>query len=389
MALTIKKTFDKVNVKFSFEDNTDYSSGFTDIDTAVPVSVIFRVEVNTAVQYENAGWDSDSFASPDLSVDISSTPTNVTTQNTSIPLPINNLGEVPLGDYIVKAKALWTNTAGGTSVDGVQEDTFTYTFEDPKVALTASVDCGQPLLTLKDETELTVDNVSPTTTTRSLKVTFPPDVSTAAQVTTSDALLLSDFYTGTNIGTVSTTLIYDLTGYSVQTLIEGKKDILVDCDKGLCDISCCLDTLWDKWRYAKNLGRKQDLLDDLVKATTTASLMEIAGQCQTSADISKYASYIKELTNCNGNCGCDSGASKLVSGYPAVTVTPYPQKLIYTSTGYSTLTVSALIGRSTSDFDLYVDGLLTTPSAFNSLTGLITFGFTVSSGVEVVVIIRK
>lgn len=393
VSTNIKEKFDKLNQIFSFLDTTDWTdsaynnpTGGVPIDTSVDIQVIFQVNVNDSVtdHYENVGWATNSFASPDFTIDASTTPNTVTVNN-SIGLPYNSNLEVTQGEYTFDYKIQATDDNGDTFILEAQNE-YNYLFDDPKPNVDINVNCGVGTFTVEDKTQTTVDNISPTTTSREIKITYPSDANQSPTTTSNPTLVLTSFYTNTQQVDLSLTLNYEFTNYDVQTKVTYHDDVVVNCDSNLCSVYCCLKKLYDRMVYAECKSRVdyEFLARDYDKANRLASLIKNAESCAKNADINGYLEELKKLTNCNGDCGCSGTTTQqILASNGTSTISPFPSLLEFTSSGDTSRTVSALIGKTTADFIVYdQDGNIIPPSAFDTATGLITFSYTIVSGLK-------
>lgn len=395
MAVTtnIKEKFDKLNQVFSFLDTTDWTdatynnpTGNVPIDTSVDIQVICQINVNDSStdHYENSGWATNSFSNPDFTIDASTTPNTVTINN-SIGLPYNSNLEVVQGEYTIDYKIQATDDNGDTFILESQNE-YNYLFDDPKPNVDVTVNCGVGTFTVEDKTQTTVDNVSPTTTSREIKVTYPSDANQSATTTSNPTLVLTSFYTNTQQVDLSLTLNYEFTNYDVQTKVTYHDDVEVNCDSNLCSVYCCLKKLYDRMKYAecKNRTDFEYIRRDYERANYLAELIKNAESCAKNADINGYLEDLKKITNCNGDCGCNGTTSQqIVSSNTTSTVSPFPSLLQFTSAGDNSRTISALIGKTTASFIVYDgDGNVIPPSAFDTTTGEITFSYTIASGLK-------
>lgn len=395
VSTNIKEKFDKVSQLFSFLDTTDWTdsaynnpTGNVAIDTSVDILVICKINVNdsTTDHYKNAGYDTNSFTAQNFTIDASTTPNTVTTSTTeTIGLPYNSNLEVVQGEYTIDYKIQATDTNGDTFVLEAQNE-YNYLFDDPKPNLSVNVNCGVGTFTVEDKTQLVVDNESPSTTSRELKVTFPSDVSASPITTSNTSLVLTSFYTNTQQVDLSLTLNYVFTNFDVQTKVTAHEDVEVNCDSNLCDLYCCLQKLYEKMEYARCKDRTDyNFLEEKYRrALYLASLIKNAESCAKNADINKYISDLKEITNCNGDCNCNGQTSQNITSTGVTSiVSPFPSRLQFTSAGDTSRTVTSLIGKTEADFIVYDgDGNTIPPSSFNTATGEITFSYTIVSGLK-------
>ena len=392
VSTNIKEKFNKVSQLFSFLDTTDWNDSAyenpatsLDVDNTVDLKVICKININDATtdHYKNVGFDTNSFASPDFTININATPVNVVTIVNAIGLAYNSNLDVVQGEYTIDYKIEADDTGGNTYVLEDQNE-YNYLFDDPHANLSVDVNCGVGTFTVKDNTLLDVDNTSPATTSRELKVTFPSDITTSPITTSNTTLVLTSFYTNTQQVDLTLTLTYEFTNFDVQTKVTAHEDVEVNCDSSLCDLYCCLKSLYDKVEYArcKNRVSYERLAEKYERANQLAILIRNAESCAKNADINKYLGQLKDITDCNGDCGCSGTTSQNITSTGVTSiVSPFPSRLQFTSAGDTSRTVTSLIGKTQADFIVYDnDGNVIPASSFNSATGEITFGYTIVSG---------
>jgi len=390
-----KEKFDKLNTLFSFLDTTDWSEPSydnplgTNADVSVPIKVICKINVNdsSSNHYENVGFATDSFTSPDFTIDATLAPLNVVTVNNSIQLPLDSNLQVVTGEYTIDYKFQLTDDAAALYVLEAQNE-YNYLFTDPSPSLDVDINCAKGTFTVQDDTYLVVDNVSPSTTSREIKVTFPSDISASAVTTSLANLVLTSFYTNTQQVDLSLTLTYSFTDYDVQVKVTKHVDADVECDSNLCEVYCCLKSLYDRMEYArtKNRADYDRLREQYQRANFLAELIKNAESCAKDSDINSLMESLKEITNCTGDCGCSGTTSRLItSSNSTAVVSPFPTLLEYTSSGDTSRTITSLIGKSNAQFQVYDEDGNVIPipsSSFNSATGKITFPYTIVSGLK-------
>lgn len=129
-------------------DITDYVT--EGVDTAT-VTGILKVTTPSGVSYENAGFATDDFSSPDIDVDVD-------TEITSIPIFAGDDGEPAPGTYTISYKA-YTTAGGGEMFE--KDFTFVYDATRITVVPSAETDTFRSLLTSTDSTDwaLTINSV--------------------------------------------------------------------------------------------------------------------------------------------------------------------------------------------------------------------------------------
>ena len=269
-------------------DNTDYAAiGIT------PADVKIAVEITTPVGllYINPNYNT-----PVTSPDITSTSLSYT--NTGLPL---SGGKFIVGDYTVKLK--WY------SVDTEETFEYTYTqtinFEKPCVKFDPESDCFCAKLTSKDIT----DYSGSTQVDYEHKIYYPAATEEEPALTGllewTDDQLANGVYT-MQVTTTRTWAYGD--NFSVSQTLTGKSDYQVDCS-GICDIRCGFNGLWNKYEEIKAKDKKSAdiLLAKINRATALWTLVSLNRKC---GKVDTSNSYMAELKEILGDCGCDDCGSE-------------------------------------------------------------------------------
>jgi hypothetical protein len=191
--------------------------------------------------------------------------------------------------------------------------TFEICYTAPTVQITQTVDCLSPLFTSIDDTEYIVDNITPTIS-RTHTVYYPaasPLVGTAATIMT------GVFYTGVQSTTIFSQLTYNLTnGIFIYDEVEGSKTINVECDARLCDIFCCVITLYNKMnKYkGKNDTLYNEYLIDFTQVMSLVTLAREAWNCGKDEKINTILQDILDIADCEPGCGCSDGNPQQIIG---------------------------------------------------------------------------
>lgn len=324
MALSLDITYDlRTNSILSFTDNTDWNT-YTGFNYGVPVQWILRCKAQGATFYENTNWDSQGFASPDLSVSVASgTPTvNVTTQNVTVNIPTNSDLSLIKGDYRFDAYAQWTDTVGIPTVETLTRVNINFTYSSPTQDVTTTYDCLKPQFSVTDNTVYKEDGITPTES-KTITVTYPTNAegSPSPYVATDvDEVILGvgKFYVGIQQVNVENDLTYAYSRYTVLDKSTYYTSVDVDCE-GLCEIYCCLQALRTAMNEAESSRRADfpSLQANYVKAMALAEQYDAAIRCNKTEDVSSIVEQIKQVADCDScNCGCDEGTGAAVEGSP-------------------------------------------------------------------------
>lgn len=239
----------------------------------------------------------------------------------SVPLDANNK---PLnGTYNILYTVYDTNLAtySTKSID------FEICYQSPTVCIEQTVNCLSPLFQSVDTTVYTVNSVVPTIS-RTHTLYYPagtplintPTVSTGATIST------GVFYTGVQQTQVDTTLQYiiythptDDTNILIYDEVSGSASVDVDCDSRLCDIFCCVITLYNKMnKYkCKNEILYKEALEDFTLVMSLVSLAREAWECGKEDKLNTIITDILNVAECEPGCGCSDGTPQQVTGLGA------------------------------------------------------------------------
>lgn len=234
------------------------------------------------------------------------------TNQTVINLSLGVDGAPQAGNYSI------VYTVKDTSTGAYVSDTLSYSFDfvPPIPSLGYTIDCIAPRLIATDTTNYIVDNVVPTIT-RTHTLYYPPSLNISPITGTATDISTSNFYTpATFQHTLSAVCTWVFPTYTVTVTLESEQFINVTCDAQLCDIYCCVATLYNNWKA--NVGVNKILADKyLTQLTQVAALMILIKQaieCGKSDAVAGYVSDILRIANCEAGCGCTSDAPIPVTG---------------------------------------------------------------------------
>lgn len=302
---------------FSFTDligsayNTTY--GYTLVDVKGLIKVVSPSGVTV---YANAGYGTDNYASPDITVGGSWTKDLGS-------LPLDSDGEVETGTYVFYYKL---SVNGGTSTYVTTSKTYDLgNYTSPEVEIDMSVACRTSELTSTDSTDYTIsvesENIEPTIV-RAHKIvkpdgaacTIPVDASTDQKTRTigGGGTVTTDIYTGVWQTTLTSSLTYDMDTWGTYTWIQivdevtGYETLDVECADCLCDINSCIEALYDKWIAAVGVESKirvDQLRDKNLKVAMNWIQYEAAERC--GEDSSSFCDAIAAIL-VSENCTCGS-----------------------------------------------------------------------------------
>lgn len=301
-AFDLKVTFVKTaSQKIKIQDLTNWVGlGMSFPSDAVLIN--FKVvSPSGVVLYQNTN-----FATPDMDVGASDLVLdNVTFPNAATGDPLE-------GGYIIYATIQYTPD-GESALTYVILETHTYSSTSlPVVAIEHDVDCINGRLTSRDVTNYPS---SYTLDSRVHTFYYPRPVPLDPVVTDVASKIISPLYTGTGTTTIASTITVNLSGGTyAQWLIEGDKEILVQCDFSLCDISCCMETVWRRYSDVKsrNTVEANKYLQQMQDIVFLWHLIRTNLDCGENEKAADHLTEILKIAGCNPGCGCTDGTPQLV-----------------------------------------------------------------------------
>jgi hypothetical protein len=300
-SIDYKVTFDLTAAPktFIFEDLTDYVS--QSVLEADVTGILECTGPDGTVFYQNLNY-----ASPDIDVDVSRL------NSTVINIPLLGNGEVEPGNYSFKYSV--QDSSDSTIV--FLEKTFEFCYVSPNVTVEMSADCVAPNLRSNDTTNYVVENITPTIV-RQHTVRFPLGSGEADLVSANKQIDTAIFYTQTNQSEVISNLSYDYGGgIFIQDVVTGTTELDVQCDSSLCDLYCCLYSLYKRWQEALcvNSVEAERLQDRFVQAEAIRNLIKDSLECGKGENVSELTSKVLALGDCEPGCGCADGEPVPVFG---------------------------------------------------------------------------
>lgn len=269
------------------------------------------------------------------------------------------------GNYTV----VYTVKDTSTGLYSSTTSTFAFDFVAPIPSLGYTIDCISPQLIAIDTTNYVVDNVTPTIS-RTHTLYYPPSLNISPITGTATDIATSNFYTpATFQHTLSVDLDYDLGGGNhVLVTLTAQQFINVTCDAQLCDIYCCVATLYNNWKANLGINRilAEKYLSQLVQVASLMTLIKQAIECGKSDAVAGYVSDILRIANCEAGCGCTSDAPVPVTGLGTGTNT------ITTLTAGNGVTITSTTTGSTTNYIVSISQ--STLNTINSLHNQIVTG---------------
>lgn len=283
---------------FRLTDSTDYAGqgiALTDV-----VGIFKILAPDGTVAYENSGFASDDFSSPDIDADVSLI-------FSSALLPLDSENNVQLGNYTVQYKI---EVIGAVQPGQYSKNTSVENcHEDPTVTIEQSVDCFNSKLTSTDTTVYGTEKVpTPTSVVRTHTAYAPPTSGLPDTVTSNKINVVTPIATKTWTLGISTDVQWDYPdGLCIINTLTGNEEVEVVCEQSLCDLFCCIDKLYQ--RYLGLLGSNTPLaMEEKVKLEFVAMDMILFQQASECGDVDKaktYYDHILAVTGCEPGCSCD------------------------------------------------------------------------------------
>lgn len=221
-------------------------------------------------------------------------------------------------DYLVYDSNLGTFYTSQSQVD--------YTYTLPTVVIEQTIDCLSPLFTSVDATDYTLfGGIQPDSLTRTHTIIYPPSTGVPNVVGNTANLYTSILYNnGTYTTTISTVVSWTLPdGTVINATLTGIKEKLVQCEQWICDIYCCMKSMYNEWQSFKNTNATKyaEYQTKWLTVTGLATQIEAAYQCGDSNAVAGYVDTLRTIANCNANCQCDDGTIQLIQGLGNITNT--------------------------------------------------------------------
>ncbi len=287
-----------------------------DVDHVLKI-ILQILSPSSFVIYQNAGWNSSSFTSPD----------SLTGQ---YPLPLLTGFPIPeSGEYKINIQAQYVDSTGAPVTTNA---TVNYVSEAvcvsclPGASLSPVQDCTNVLLTITDVTAYALQGFSWIGTTRTITA-IPPTVSSQPTATGTAKVLQIDngsegngiLWNGTYTLSLTATAIYEKGTTTIVQTLQTTQIFTVACVDGTCKLYCALDTLNTKAieLLTENPPLAITYLQRLANGASELVLINSAIAC--GGDYSKYIPNFWKVTQLDENCTCctaivPSGPVKPVGG---------------------------------------------------------------------------
>ncbi len=133
----------------------------------------------------------------------------------------------------------------------------------------------------------------------------------------STILSTNSFYSQLQSFSFEAHVLYDFGGgITLSDSFSSSDSINVDCDNNLCDVFCCINTVFGEYMKYKCTNKTlADLaLERYTIITSHLASLRTAYECGDSAAITSLTAQIKEVSQCDDDCGCTSGDPIPITG---------------------------------------------------------------------------
>lgn len=217
---------------------------------------------------------------------------------------------------IFVVEALPSATVDGSIQYEMQEvyavtKTVTYSDLIPAVKIEVQTDCFCGVLKSIDKTNYGTATIVDRTHT----VKYPAALSIADIVSSSATITVSPIYTKTWTTIIESNIDIDLgNGNTISAFITGSKETNVECDLTLCDISCCVLALNNRYLDARceNPPLADKYFKDLTRMMQLIDMFQMFNSCSQHDEANEALAEIKKVGNCSDSCGCTDDEPAIV-----------------------------------------------------------------------------
>lgn len=217
---------------------------------------------------------------------------------------------------ITVVEAVPSGTADGAIQYSNQETyakvkTVTYSDLIPAVSIEVQTDCFCGILKSIDETNYGTATILSRTHT----VKYPAALSIADIVSSNATITVSPIYTKTWTTIITSTISILLgNGDTIEATITGSEDTLVECDLTLCDISCCVLALNNRYLDARiaNPPLAAKYFADLTRMMQLIDMFQMFNSCNQHDEANAALAEIKKVGNCTDACQCTDDEPSIV-----------------------------------------------------------------------------
>lgn len=133
----------------------------------------------------------------------------------------------------------------------------------------------------------------------------------------SPILTTNSFYSQLQSFSFESHVLYDFGGgFSVSDSFVSSDSINVDCENNLCDVFCCINSVFGEYMKYKCVNKTlADLaLGRYTIITSHLASLRTAYECGDATAVTKLTEQIKDVAQCDDKCDCTTGDPILITG---------------------------------------------------------------------------
>ena len=133
----------------------------------------------------------------------------------------------------------------------------------------------------------------------------------------SPILTTNSFYSQLQSFSFQSHVLYDFGGgITLSDSFTSSDSINVDCENNLCDVFCCINTVFGEYMKYKCTNKTlADLaLERYTIITSHLASLRTAYECGDASAVTKLTEQIKDVAQCNDECDCTTGDPILITG---------------------------------------------------------------------------
>lgn len=228
---------------------------------------------------------------------------------------INTVALVFGSTVITVNEAIPSGVADGSiqySTQTVYSKTKTVTYSNliPAVSIEVQTDCFCGVLKSIDKTNYGTATILSRTHT----VMYPAALAIADIVSSNATVTVSPIYTKTWTTKIESTISINTGSATIQVTITGSQETVVNCDLTLCEISCCVIVLNNRYLAARteNPRLAATYFADLTRMMQLIEIFQMAIACSQNTTAQEQLTEIKKLGNCQDTCRCNDEDPQIV-----------------------------------------------------------------------------
>lgn len=181
----------------------------------------------------------------------------------------------------------------------------------PVIDIDVQTDCFCGVLKSIDRTNYGTATI----TNRIHTVKYPAALAIADIISSNAIITVSPIYTKTWVTIIETTFDINIgNGNTISATITGSKETKVECDLTLCDISCCVLALNNRYLDARceNPPLADKYFKDLTRMMQLIDMFSMFSSCSQNEEAADALAEIKKVGNCSDSCMCTDDTPAIV-----------------------------------------------------------------------------